>query len=401
MSGSNSVLSPADWGATVPYDTWTPDRTRRERVALHYNGPPIASYDKGVRFEKAALQAIERYHLGKGWRGIGYGWAVGASGTIYRLRGWATYGAHKGDYDGDGIAENSETIPVLLILGEGQPMTAAMEASIEALRLDFETTVGNDLMLIGHQEIAQQGTGTVTACPGPLVMSYVRDHRRLGTLAAGSPIMGAAVTTVHDGIAWARGKSAADLFVGVVPIFYDVAPVYGVRPEVAVVQSFHETGGGRFGRAVTPGHHNWCGLKVTDPRGLADDDPDAHARFPTDRHGIIAHCEHLRLYASKVTPGALDPRHFPWLAGTAPTVRSLGGKWAPSLTYGERLERLLVELVTDARADRWPDGLEPGFRESWRWAEDRGILSESSRPDATVTDERAMEFLHRYDKAAR
>lgn len=389
-----TVVSPASWGARLAYDDRPPLDTPRERVALHYNGGPITSYDKGRKFEEAALRAIEKWHIeGNGWTtGIGYGFAIGASGTIYRLRGWSSLAAHKGDYDSDGIAENRETQAILLILGGSQTMTEAMKRSIGDLRLDMEANQGRELILIGHQEIAQQGTGTVTPCPGTGVMEYVKANRRLGAVVAGEPIMGRATTTVADAHMWASGKGSAQIFLDVLPIYYDVFPVYGVRPEVGAVQAYWETAGGRFGRAVTPGHHNWCGLKVTEPTG-ADDDPDSHARFPTDRHGIIAHAEHLRLYASKVTPGAIDPRHFPWLAGTAPTVRSLGGKWAPSPTYGERLEQLLTELTTGA--DLWPDGLEPYFRDSWRWATEKQIVSDSSRPDAQVTDERLMEFLHR------
>ena len=389
-----TVVSPAEWGARLTYDARPPISTPRERIALHYNGGPIASYDKGRRFEEAALRAIEKWHIeGNGWTtGIGYGFAAGHSGTTYRLRGWSSLAAHKGDYDRDGVAENLETQAILLILGGTQTMSEPMKRSVAELRLDFEQNQGRELVLIGHQEIAQQGTGTATQCPGAGVMEYVRANRRLGSIPAGEPIMGQATTTAADAVMWASGKGSAQIFVDVIPIYYDVFPVYGVRPEVGAVQAFWETGGGRFGRAVTPGHHNWCGLKVTDPTG-ADDDPDSHARFPTDRHGIIAHAEHLRLYASKPTPGAIDPRHFPWLAGTAPTVRSLGGKWAPSATYGERLEQLLRELATGA--DLWPAGLEPHFRQSWQWAKEKGIVSDSSMPDAAVSDERLMEFLHR------
>lgn len=123
--------------------------------------------------------------------------------------------------------------------------------------------------------------------------------------------------------------------------YWRLAPLAGVRPEVAYAQAIHETGFGRYGRAVTPAHHNYCGLKVTNPAG-ADDNPDAHARFPTPEVGVRAHLEHLALYAG--APGMpaaspVDPRHFHFLAGTARTLEELGGRWAPSSTYGDAVRR--------------------------------------------------------------
>ena len=56
----------------------------------------------------------------------------------------------------------------------------------------------------------------------------------------------------------------------------------------------------------------------------------------------------------------------------------------------DRLEQLTEELTVGAEV--WPDGLEPNFRNSWKWARERGIISGSSRPDAPVTDERLMDY---------
>ncbi|RNB66491.1 copper amine oxidase N-terminal domain-containing protein [Brevibacillus borstelensis] len=42
----------------------------------------------------------------------------------------------------------------------------------------------------------------------------------------------------------------------------------------------------------------------------------------------------------------VDPRHFPSVRGTAKTVESLGGKWAPAADYGKAITELLAGLLT-------------------------------------------------------
>jgi hypothetical protein len=85
-------------------------------------------------------------------------------------------------------------------------------------------------------------------------------------------------------------------------------------------------------------YHNPCGLKKT--AGGGNYDRDAHRRFATWRQGVIAHLDHLALYAGargypkRATP---DPRHFSFLRGRARTVQALGGAWAPSESYGDEV----------------------------------------------------------------
>jgi N-acetylmuramoyl-L-alanine amidase len=174
-----------------------------------------------------------------------------------------------------------------------------------------------------------------------------------------TPILGQARTTPERAIRWAVTRGAIMPFaIDLPPLYWREATRIGVRPEVAWVQACHETGFFKYGRAVTPEHHNYCGLKVPDPAAFADDDPRAHARFPSPEVGVLAHLEHLAIYAGcpgfprsyrKLAAddwtGCADPRHFGWIAAKAPNVEDLGGKWAPSPTYGERLVALLEELM--------------------------------------------------------
>lgn len=185
-----------------------------------------------------------------------------------------------------------------------------------------------------------------------------------------TPILGQAQTSEDAVIRWVLGKGGPFWYPKeLVPLYFRLAPALGVRPEVAVVQGCHETGYGRFGRAVTPWHYNPCGLKIPDPRGLADNDPAAHATFPNWETGVLAHLEHLALYAgcpgfprpyrkidAGTWTGCADPRHFPWVFGCAESVEDLGGEqvpddeadWAPSPEYGYRLVNLLDDLLGNA-----------------------------------------------------
>jgi hypothetical protein len=155
-------------------DLYSPD----DGVALHHGGGsdyPAGRLPYSVEAEKVQLRAWEQYHLGKGWRGLAYGWGVGQTGTIYRIRGWAAYGAHTGDVDGDGIANNDEIIPLIFIgSGNHHSLTVEAQAAIVSIRRWVEDQTPA-CYLYGHQELK----GTATECPGPKLMDYVTTHRYL------------------------------------------------------------------------------------------------------------------------------------------------------------------------------------------------------------------------------
>lgn len=163
---------------------------------------------------------------------------------------------------------------------------------------------------------------------------------------AGTPILGSASSTPAAASSWARANGATPTFARLAPIYWQVATARGVRPEVAYALSAKETGFGNFGGVLDPSFKNVCGLKVTS--GGGNYDPNAHKRFPSWRAGIAACVDHLALYAGqqgypkRSTP---DPRHFSFLAGRAPTVEALGGKWAPAPSYGTSLAGLVRSLL--------------------------------------------------------
>jgi hypothetical protein len=135
-----------------------------------------------------------------------------------------------------------------------------------------------------------------------------------------------------------------------------VAGDRGVRADLVYGQSAKETNFGRFTGVVPFFHHNPCGLKVTE--GGSNNDPDAHAVFPNWTTGVTACVDHLALYAGAATyprASSPDPRHFPYLWGSAPTAEALGTRWAPSATYGTSLvQDYLVPMLRTQPGCRHP-----------------------------------------------
>jgi len=144
---------------------------------------------------------------------------------------------------------------------------------------------------------------------------------------------------------WAESKKATPLFIELAEVFYNLSIDVGVNPVIVYAQSAKETGYGRFGGVLNASYHNPCGLKTS--TGGGDKDINAHMKFNNWIDGINAQIDHLALYAGlNGYPKAdtTDPRHFPYLFGTAPTVEDLGGKWAGSLTYGTDIVKIMKDI---------------------------------------------------------
>lgn len=173
---------------------------------------------------------------------------------------------------------------------------------------------------------------------------------------AGTPILGAPAASVELAREWARARDAHDRYLAVLPVYWQEAPRYGVRPEVAAAQAALETRFGKYGGVVSPDAHNWCGLKTRS--GGANNDPSAHARFPDDLTGVRAHLQHLLRYAGGRVPAGevvVDPRFELVKPGIAPTVEDLGGKWAPSRDYGVSIVKNYLAPLLATPAPAAPD----------------------------------------------
>ncbi len=127
----------------------------------------------------------------------------------------------------------------------------------------------------------------------------------------------------------------------------------GVDPTVLAAQCALETNWGRFGGAVTPEFNNTCGLKTLNATG---DRPEDHQRFPADPYGrpwlgALAQAHHLRLYCGFPVPSDTPDPRARYVGPGNPNfgrviyVEELGGKWAPAADYGQRVARIIREVL--------------------------------------------------------
>ena len=129
---------------------------------------------------------------------------------------------------------------------------------------------------------------------------------------------------------------------------YAIAEAFGLRAEVVLAQQIHETGWYKYpgtDPVYSPdaSYNNFCGLKTTDTK--------ATARFGTPLEGVIAQVVHLAWYCypdhtNDLCSSEFDPRHFgPLHRNTVNTVEDLGGKWAPSLLYGQKIRDKTLKIL--------------------------------------------------------
>lgn len=172
-----------------------------------------------------------------------------------------------------------------------------------------------------------------------------------------TPIISEATATIAQAQAWAKAKGATQLFIDLAPTFWKIAEAAGLNPVGIYCQSAKETGFMKFGGVIDATYNNPCGLKVT--AGGGNYDPGAHMRFKDWNQGITAHVDHAALYAGQTgypKAGTPDPRHFPFIKATAPNWEDLGGKWAPSTSYGTSIVAMMKDLEsTKAPATPVPD----------------------------------------------
>ena len=142
--------------------------------------------------------------------------------------------------------------------------------------------------------------------------------------------------------------------------FFKIAPLYGIDPMWAIAQSCLETGWFKYsGSAVTPAHHNYCGLGVTTTGKPG-------AIFDTVEDGVRAQLQHLYAYGCKTAIPAgepkVDPRFDLVTRGIATYWEQLSGRWAvpgydkatyitpqkameSENTYGQKIRKLYEQIT--------------------------------------------------------
>ena len=194
-------------------------------------------------------------------------------------------------------------------------------------------------------------------------LSYNSSSRAIGNV----NIVSEVDTSLETIEAWARSKNATETFVGLAKLYKKYAESRGgVNWVLAYVQAAKETGYGRFGGVLDESYHNPCGLKNTS--GGGDYDANAHKKFDNWEQGVLAHLDHLALYADAhgfpktkyidrwkgeqlAYDETYDPRHMGWysttsgILGKAKDALSLNGSWASDPNYGIELFRLYCDAT--------------------------------------------------------
>jgi hypothetical protein len=160
-----------DWTTSLPSGDAL-GGTLMRGVAVHWPGTTqdvIGDPGKAAIAER--LRHYRSYHLGKGWRDIGYNFAIDQAGRVWMLRSTQWHGNLVGAHCASQANPdaNREYVGVLLILGDREPLSAAMIRAFRDWYHDhFLRGWPNRYDVRGHGQVA----GASTSCPGP----YARAH---------------------------------------------------------------------------------------------------------------------------------------------------------------------------------------------------------------------------------
>jgi len=140
---------------------------------------------------------------------------------------------------------------------------------------------------------------------------------------ARNPIMGSSRFTKDELVRFVRTVNPS-FKADIAEAFLTVGSKYGVRGDVALCQSIHETNWFRFGGDVATDQNNYAGIGATG--GVPGNS------FPSVNAGVTAQIQHLYAYATTTAlpPGEtlVDPRYSAVKRGSAVNWEDLAGKWA-------------------------------------------------------------------------
>ena len=174
---------------------------------------------------------------------------------------------------------------------------------------------------------------------------------------------------------WAKNNKANQTFIDLAQTFYDEGMKAHVNPAVLYAQSAKETNFMNFGGIIDISYNNVCGMKVTNPTGDSDKNPNMHYRFSSWKEGIQAFAHHMALYAGhtrfprysphvpatkkfKTNGTTSDPRHFAWIYGKAKNVKDLNGLYATpsaqSVPYGDSVLDYINRMIAVPYVDLPP-----------------------------------------------
>ena len=221
----------------------------------------------------------------------------------------------------------------------------------------------------------------------------------------GTPILGPATVTPAHAYAWFDSRVTWDDIKHspyqvreIINKYWSIATPINVRPEVCFTQACKETGFFQYGGQVSPDQFNFAGI------GAIPDGVTPGEEWPTIEAGVQGHVYRVALYAIddpfyhnlNVIKRSLGEN----LWGIHKTVEHMGRTWSGfDNGYGESLVKFYLNpLLAFEYADE-PSDLEPWAYDAWDQMRKAEVLSTSSQPNSTVTDQRLAVFLSRFNKA--
>ena len=126
----------------------------------------------------AKLRGWRAAHMAKTWADIGYNYAVDGSGRIWNLTG-NNVGAHAG---GNGSG-NTNSVGVLLVIGQSETPNAAMIQGVKELHTELRKSLTKATKVYGHRDWVG------TECPGAAVYAAIKAGTFSGTPTPEQPIV--------------------------------------------------------------------------------------------------------------------------------------------------------------------------------------------------------------------
>lgn len=158
----------------LPRSAWTttPDNrdvdlqpSRVNALTAHYPADGNVTHRDLTQEQVAAkLRGYRNGHTAKGWRDIGYNYAIDQSGRIWFLTG-LDVGAHAN------AVGNTTSVGVLFVVGNTEPISAA---AIEAFRWLRQYVIGKGYTKATKVQGHQQVPGNSTSCPGAPLMALIK-----------------------------------------------------------------------------------------------------------------------------------------------------------------------------------------------------------------------------------
>lgn len=160
------IVPREEWGARLPKqvaEMHNPVST----VVIHHTYSP-AYCDSSEACVKA-MKGMQVFHQDtRGWDDIGYSFAVGGDGRVYKGRGWNRVGAHSPPYNADSIG--------ITLIGDWSneaPPQVMLDAVQWLIKCGVDTgRIATDYQLIGHRQSRD------TSCPGDGLYAVIQTWDR-------------------------------------------------------------------------------------------------------------------------------------------------------------------------------------------------------------------------------